>query len=463
MKENGILVDCFLEEEEKNPYPGQVYKGVIKNIVPAIKGAFVDIGLEKNAFLYMEGKYEKKNIRKNDEVIVEVVKEELGDKGAKITTAFTIPGRYCVIMTDNNFVSFSSKIYDEDFKKYILSNINKPEEIGIKIRTNAQSINVEDINKEIDELYAAYKKITAKAKYSIKPELLYDAGGVLLRTLRDNVDASTKRIVLDSQKDYEKVMEFIEDKADIISEVKYYDGHCSLFDLENIEKQILHLRSSRVNLKCGGYIIIDKTEAMYVIDVNSGKNVSPSQLEKTAFCTNMEAAAEAARQIRLRNLSGIIVIDFVDMHLEENKSKVIEVIRNGFSGDKNKTVIFPFTELGLIQIARRRRGKNISEYIEENCSQCEGKGRKLKFSYICMLIRNEVLKMEAEGINNILISINEYYKMHIEEDKNGFIESINGENKGIYVKYINDMDNFKLKPLIFNNQLEDAEKYQIRG
>lgn len=458
-----MLMDCFLEEEEKNPYPGQIYKGVVKNIVPAIKGAFVDIGTDKSAFLFLEGKYEKKNIKKNDELIVEVVKEELGDKGAKVTTAFTIPGRYSVIMTDNNSISFSGKIKNEEFKKLILDNIKKPEEIGIKIRTNAQVISFEDVNKEIEELYAAYKKIVAKATYSAKPQLLYDAGGVLLRVLRDNVEDSTKRIVLDSKADCERVMEYIEDKSDIKAKVEYYEGSRSLFDLENIERQILHLRSSRVNLKCGGYIIIDRTEAMYVIDVNSGKNVSPSQLEKTAFLTNMDAATEAARQIRLRNLSGIIVIDFVDMHLEENKLKVIDVLKAGFEGDKNKTVIFPFTELGLIQIARRRRGKNISEYIEENCRECQGKGKKLKFSYICMLIKNEILKLEAEGINNILISISQYYKVHIESNKTHFITSIDGEKKGIYVKYMEDLDSFKVKALVFMNQIEDAEKYQING
>jgi ribonuclease G len=462
IKKGNKLIDCFMEEETKGPYPGQIYKAVVKNIIPAIKSAFLDIGLEKNAYLYLEGRYEKKKIKKGDELIVEVVKEELGDKGAKVTTAFSLPGRYCVLVTDNMDISFSSKITSAEYKKMLLTALEKPQEIGIKIRTAAATVPIGEVSEEIKQLYTTYLKIINEQRYKIKPGLLHSDGGVIARVLRDNVDESISRIVIDNSGDFDIIKEFIESKKDISVQVELYKEHRSLFEFYNIEKEVLALRKKRVNLSCGGYIIIEKTEAMHVIDVNSGKNVTGNRREDTAFSTNCEAAEACIKQIRLRNLSGIIIVDFIDMEERNHREQVFELLRKGFEEDKNKTIVYPFTELSLIQIARRRRGKPIAEYIEEPCAECNGYGKKLRFSYICNLIRNEILRLEDESnIKDIYIQLNSYYKGSIEKDLQQFLKCINSEGKNIYLKYGDEVDSFKIEPIIFSSQREAVERYRI--
>lgn len=461
IKNNGSLTDCFIEEERHGPYPGQIYKAVVKNIIPALKSAFLDIGFEKNAYLYLEGKFEKRNIKKGQELIVEVVKEELGQKGAKVTSAFSIPGRYCVLLTDNCDVSFSSKITDKEYIRDIREGIRKPSEIGVKIRTAAERVSLDEINYEIDKLYSQYKRIVEEGSYRIKPGLLYNGGGTLGKVLRDNLDSLVSKIIVDSQEDFLAVQEYIMDKKDISLEVELYEVHRSLFDFYGIEKEIALLKNERVNLSCGGHIVIQNTEAMTVIDVNSGKNVGSNLRELTAFQTNVEAAKVAARQIRLRNLSGIIVIDFIDMNQEKYKNKVLDELYKAFEDDKNKTIIYPFTQLGLVQIARRRRSLPIESYILEDCRQCKGRGKKLKFSYICMLIRNEIQKVDNESkIKDIFIQLSSYYKRFVEADAEAFLSSIEAEGKRIYLKFVDEeLENFKVEPMIFKSQIDEAEKY----
>jgi len=463
IKNSGSLSDCFIEEERHAPYPGQIYKAVVKNIIPALKSAFLDIGLEKNAYLYLEGKFEKRNIKKGQELIVEVVKEELGQKGAKVTSAFSIPGRYCVLLTDNCSISFSSKISSQEYIKEIREGIKKPSDIGIKIRTAAEQVSLDEINQEIDKLYRQYKRIIEESSYKIKPGLLYNGGGTIGKVLRDNLDGLVSKIIVDSKEDFEAIKEYVIDKKDISTEVQLYEGHRSLFDFYGIEKEISHLKNERVNLSCGGYIVIQNTEAMYVIDVNSGKNVGSNLRELTALETNLEAAKTCARQIRLRNLSGIILIDFIDMQKESHKNKVLEELHKGFEDDKNKTIIYPFTQLGLVQIARRRKALPIENYILEECKQCKGHGRKLKFSYVCMLIKNEMLRVDNDSkIKDILIMLNSYYRRFVEESSQGFLNSIEAEGKRIYLKFIDgEFENFKVEPMIFKKQIEEVQKYLI--
>jgi ribonuclease G len=464
IKDNDKLVDCFMEEDKEGAEPGQIYKGIVKNIVPGIKCAFLDIGLERNAYLYMDNKLENMNIKKGHEVIVEVLKEEVGDKGAKVTNKFSLAGRYAALITVNKNINFSSKIVDEQFKKQILEHIKKPDDVGVMIRTNAQGADFKSINEEIGKLYEVYSKILREASYSIKPKLLYSDEGVLDRVLRDSLNDCTRKIIVDSGKDFKHVKDYIEEKVDIDSEVELYSEHRTLFDYYGIEKEILQLRNNRVNLSSGGYIIIDKTEAMYVIDVNSGKNVGGKNIHKTAFFTNKEAAEVIPHQIRLRNLSGIILIDFIDIEDNKLKKEIIHTLEEGFHSDKNKTIIFPFTELNLVQIARRRRGKVISEYMEEPCVECKGRGKKLKMSYMFLLIKNELLKVDAEDrIKDIYIEVNDSYRNEIEGDILNFIKDIGGLGKNIYLNFTAAVEYFKIEPLIFMNQIQNAQKFKVYG
>lgn len=461
IKENDRLKECLIEEESVEPYPGEIYKGIVKNIVPAIKSAFIDIGHKKNVYMYLDNKLKNTNLKKGEEVLVQVVKEDLGSKGAKVTNAISIPGRYCVLLTLNKDISFSKKIEDKSEKEFISRNIKKPKDIGIMIRTNAINVSIDIINDEINSLYNLYMEIRNRADYSIKPVLLFNGGGILGRVLRDRINEANNKIYVDTQEDYDYIRKFSDDIPDIKVSIKLHEEFRSLFNYYGIEREILSLRNNKVTLNCGGYIVIDKTEAMYVIDVNSGKNVKSNSIQKTAYITNYQAAEEIVRQIRVRNLSGIIVIDFIDMDNDENKKKVMGKLREGFEDDKNKTVIYPFTELNLVQIARRRSGKSIYEYIEEDCGRCSGRGKRVKLSYISMLIRNEIIRIdEQRDINYIHIEIDESYKKDIEEDILNFIASIDSLEKKIYVTYVNN-EYFKVEPLIFMNQIENLQDFKI--
>ncbi|MCD3217102.1 Rne/Rng family ribonuclease [Clostridium botulinum C] len=465
LREDDILKECFIEEEKSEPSPGKIYKGVVKNIVPAIKCAFIDIGCNKNAYMYLHHKFKNDDLKNGDEVLVEIMKEAIGEKGPKVTSSISVPGRYVVIVTNNNKISFSKKIEDNDnFKCYIKDNVNKPEDIGIMIRTNALDATIEDINTEIEKLYETYKKIVQEGTYCLKPKLLYDGGGTLGRILNDILTFNTKKVVLNNEQDLKYIKKFIEDKSDLDLELQLYEGTQNLFSYYNIEREILSLRNNKVMLPSGGNIIIDKTEAMYVIDVNSGKNTKETSIDKTALVTNLEAAREIARQIMMRNLSGIIIIDFIDIHDYDYKKKILHILKDEFKEDKKKTVIYPFTQLNLVQIARKRRGKAISEYIEEECTMCNGKAKRIKLSYINKLIRNELKKIDNDyNISDIYIELDEKYKKDVLGDVIKFIKDIEGLRKKIYVNFISNLEYFKVEPLLFASQIKRLENIKIYG
>lgn len=464
VKENNVLMECLMEEANDNPFPGQIYKGIVKNIVPAIKCAFIDIGYKKNAYMYMDTKMKNQGLKKGQEVLVQVIKEDMENKGPKVTNWVTLPGRNIVLDLLNKGLSFSKKISNEEFKKYISENLIIDPDIAVKIRTSAENTDISLINREYNELYKQYININKKFIYSANVGVVFNDGGIVGRILRDKVDENTRKIYINSLDDYESVRNFVNNVTELNVEVIHYDGERTLFHNFGIEKDILNLRNDRVYLNCGGYIIINKTEALYAIDVNSGKNIKGSNIQKTALVTNLQAAKEIARQVRLRNLSGIIIVDFIDMTMEEHKAQVMNELINGFSNDKNKTRIYNFTELNLVQIARKMIGKSITEYIEENCSCCDGKGKKLKFSYLCLLIKNEVLSISNKyQIKDILIEIDEKYKKELQNDILGFIKNIHALDKTIYVNFISSHENFKVEPLLFAKQIENAGILKIYG
>jgi ribonuclease G len=462
--QNNKLKECFIEEELGGPIPGELYKGVVKNIVPAIKCAFIDIGHDKDCYMYLDERFNNTRIKKGEELIVEVLKEEIDKKGAKVTSAFGIPGTYSVIVNINNHISFSKKINNKVFENMVSKELDKPCDIGVMIRTNAFDVDINVLNDEVKALYEVYKDITNRAKYSRNPMLLFSDAGALNRTLRDILDKNTSKIILNDESDFQYAKKFTENRKDIDVKVEFHNESRMLLDYYGIEKEILSLRNHRIPLKCGGNIVIDKTEAMYVIDINSGKNIKSRSLRKTAQTTNIEAAEEIARQIRLRNLSGIIIIDFIDVEDLEVREKIIGVLEAGFSDDKNKTVIYPFTQLNLVQIARRRRGKSIYEFIEEPCKQCLGKSSRVKLSYIQFLIKNEIFKINKEqGIKDIYIEIDEIYKKDIMDDVLEFARQIGALDNTVYVNFIPHLEKFKVESLIFANQIRNMQTYKIYG
>lgn len=465
LREEGKITECFIEEDNEEPMPGEIYKGVVKSIVPAIKCAFIDIGYKKNAYMYLHHRFKNDNIKKGDDILVEVMKEALGEKGPKVTSQISVPGRYVVLVTDNKDINFSKKIEgNEEFKDYIVQNISKPIDVGVMIRTNAIEVNIEHINTEIEDLYNKYTKIVREGTYSIKSKLLYNGGGSLGKVLIDILSDNTDKVIVNNKDDYDYIVNFIDNKPDLDFEIVLYTDEQGLFSYYNIEKEILSLRNSKVVLHSGGNIIIEKTEAMYVIDVNSGKNVKETSIDKTALITNLEAAKEIAKQIMIRNLSGIIIIDFIDIDNYENRKRILNILKEEFKQDKKKTVIYPFTQLNLVQIARKRRGKSIYDYIEEECKHCNSKGTRVKLSYVNSLIKNEIIKInKGYEITDIYIEMDETYKNDILGDVINFVKEIDALDKKVYINFMKNLENFKVEALIFASQVKKFEDIKIYG
>lgn len=460
IKKNNLLDECYIEEESLEPVQGEIYKGIIKRIVPGIKSAFIDIGYSKQAYMILGE--EDKDLKQGDGIVVEVIKEQFGSKGAKVTSKIAIAGRYCVLETSREDISISRKIEDLVFKREINSSIVKPLNLGLTIRTKAQGASILEIQEEIDFLYRSYKDIIREGKFSLNPKRLFGKGDLINKIIRDDIDSYTSSIIVDSKEDYERIKDSLSN-SNYLNVVLYKEDR-SLFDYYGIEKEILSLRNNRVNLNCGGDIVIEKTEAMYVIDVNSGKNTNHKNKEKTAYETNKNAAIEIARQIKIRNLGGIILVDFIDMYSQENKRKILEILKDEFICDTQRAKIFPFTELGLVQITRYRKGKSIYEYIEENCSLCKGHGKRLKLSYINLLLKNEILKKNGDGkIKDFHVIINSIYEKDIKENIFEFLKEIGALDLNIYLNFEDFKEFYKVEPLIFKNQIEIVEEYLVKN
>ena len=459
VKENQELVECIVEEESIEPKIGQIYKGRVKNILPGINSIFLDIGLKKEAYLYYSEELKSKGIKKGQELLVEIIKEPLGNKGAKVSNKVSLLGKNVVLNIGDEGVSVSKRVYSIEEKNRLISLVEPLRDFGIVFRTEAQNSSNEELRDEINLLIL--KKDDMEKKLLYRKELgLIQSNSQIERYFEELEDIKTK-VYIDNNEYLKYIKGNIAAKENI--KLENYEGSRTLFDYFGIEKEILKLRHKKVNLKCGGYIIIEKTEAMYTVDVNSGKNTNARDFNKTILQTNLEAAIEVGRQIKLRNLSGIIVIDFIDMRDETQKIKVQKAIKKSLESDKGNVKIFPFTELDLVQISRKRKGKSIYEYLEEPCKKCRNNGFVLKRSYIENLIRNEIIKCSNENeINDFYIEVDKNYEEDITSDLFNFINNINGLDKEIYLNFIEEIEGYRVEPLIFSNQKENYGKYKIK-
>lgn len=459
IKENDELAECVVEEDSASPQIGEIYKARVKNILPAINSIFLDVGLEKEAYMYFSDELKRTGIKKGQEILVEVLKEPIGNKGAKVSHKVSILGKLMVLTLGDEGITLSKRIEDIE-KRQLLTTIIKPiRGHGIVIRTDAEKATEEELKEELQKLINKKEELERKLNYS--KSIGKVKSNSLVSRFFEEIDNIKTKIIVDDEEFLEIIKSSIGNKENF--EFVYYKENRSIFDYYGIEKEIIKLRHKKVNLPCGGYIVIDKTEAMYVIDVNSGKNTKARDFNKTIFQTNLEAAKEVGKQIRLRNLSGIIVVDFIDMRDENQKKPVFKALRKSLESDKGNVKVFPFTELDLIQISRKRRGKSIYEYLEEPCRKCKSEGFLLKLSYIETLIRNEIIKCYNENsIEDFYIEVDKNYESDIREDLVKFLTNIEGLDKEIYLNFVYDIEGYSVEPLIFNKQKENYQKYKIK-
>jgi len=374
--EDGNLQEVYEEKEDSKRLEGNIYLGKVKDILPGMQAAFVDIGEEKNTFIHIKDvlpkvskvtgnknedldKYNIKDyIKRNSNILVQVKKDATNLKGAKISTDLHIPGRFVVVMPKDNFITVSQKIEDESERKRLTSIAKETikSDIGLIIRTAAEGKSEEVIKKDIKQTTQKWddiKKESENLKVNEIPKVLYKNNSIIEKILLDTVDNGIERILVDDTKTFEevqKILRNIDENNKVKVELKQTDN---LLDMYDTDDQIEKLNSRKVWLKCGGFITIDKTEALTAIDVNSGKFTGKQNLEETVLKVNEEASCEIARQLRLRDIGGIIIIDYIDMQEAKSREQVLKTLKEALKKDRSKTQVIEFTKLNLLEMTRK--------------------------------------------------------------------------------------------------------------
>lgn len=410
VKDN-LLEEFWVERKSINKLVGNIYKGKVMNVLPGMQAAFVNIGLERNAFLYagdividgekLEGAEQLKiNLRAGDSVLCQVEKDQFGTKGARITTNITLPGRVLVYMPQIDYVGVSHKITDEKTKERLvkLAEEIKPEGCGVILRTQAQFCDEDELRAEMKELVSLWEKIKEDTLKKPAGTLVYKEQDLAIRAVRDML-ADVDEVVINDEKlykEFNKSFPYVEKlRPDIF---KFYNGAKDLLQNYELSEQIDALLKRKVVLKNGAYLIIDRTEALTVIDVNTGKFVGNKNLEETVFETNKIAAVEIARQLRLRNIGGIVVIDFIDMEEPEHREKVLEVLGKELEKDRVKTSLVGLTALGLVELTRKKTRSMIETVMLQPCPYCNGDGYVYGDEHMIMKIRAAITQV-FEGIS----------------------------------------------------------------
>ncbi len=385
--ENGILEEIIIEPTKHQGLVGNIYKGRVSRLLPGMQAAFVDIGLERAAFLHFSDlpNYESKSLSKDlhigETLLVQVIKEPLGTKGARLTGKISIPSCYMVFLPySSNLIGVSSRIESKDerqrLKKIVLQKIGLGEQnSGFIIRTAAEDATEPMLWADMDFLSLLWQEIQAKEIYAPASSLIYKDLSIVLRSIRDLRGHAIDKIQIDSQETYQEVINFAKKfMPDWLPRIEYYAENLPLFELYNIEAEINKALERKVPLKSGGYLVIEQTEAMITIDVNTGTYVGDNNLEDTIFKTNLEAAEAIARQLRLRNLGGIIILDFIDMLEPEHKVEVLNTLEECLARDSCKSTISGFSSLGLVEMTRKRTRESLEQILCDTCPTCAGRG-----------------------------------------------------------------------------------------
>lgn len=406
--EQGVLQEIYIERKSRKGLVGNIYKGKVVRILPGMQAAFVDIGLERAAFLHVSDmqppQFEQVEqseppcitqlLQPGQSLIVQVTKDELGGKGARLTTQLAIPSRFLVFMPNLSHIGISQRIENEAERARLkeLLEASLPEKNkGYILRTAAEGATT--LTDNIIYLNKLWDNICAKAKSAKEGDIIHEDIPLELRALRDLVSPYTEKIRIDAKHAFSRAQEFINHFMPALKDkVEYYQGIHPLFDLHGVEDDIQRALQQKVVLKSGGYLVFDQTEAMSTIDVNTGGFVGHRNLEETIFKTNLEAAQTIARQIRLRNLGGIIIIDFIDMNDEEHKRQVLRVLEKALAKDHAKSYLSNVSSLGLVQMTRKRSRESLEHSLCEACMVCNGRGTIKTAETVCYEIFREILR-----------------------------------------------------------------------
>jgi ribonuclease G len=458
--EGGQVVEFYIEREGDASFVGNIYKGRVVKVLKGMQACFIDIGLDKAAFLYvddirggikelypfLEGDEETEFISKLDfkdasieelvqqgqEILVQVAKDPIGTKGARVTSRITLPGRYVVLMPGMEHIGVSRKIEDEEKRKKLkeLATKIKPTGFGLIMRTVSEDATEEEIQRDIDFLLLLWDNIQKKKDKVHAPSLIHSEFDLVLRSLRDFMNQSVDRLIIDNYKEWIRLKEFAQIYFPRIADkIELFEGDEPIFDAFGVEVDLDRSLERKVWLKSGGYIVIDQTEAMTVIDVNTGKFVGKENLEDTILRTNLEAVKEIAYQIRLRNLGGIILIDFIDMEKDENKQKVINAMVEAMKKDRAKTTIYNITDLGIVQMTRKRTRESLEHILCDSCPYCEGKGRIKSAKTVAYEVLRKLKFMTLQEGTEITVILNPQVADLLTDEERDSLEEIENSKK----------------------------------
>ncbi len=444
--EDGSLVDFFVDHPENRRTVGDIYLGRVARVLPGIRAAFIDIGMKHDAFLHFSDIGDRTQqlqamigeeaadieeveetspdsgattnsgrngsnrpipkLRKGQDILVQITKEPVANKGVRVTSSISLPGRFCVLLPFDNKIGVSKKITDYREKKrlrYIARGII-PENYGLIIRTVAQKQSEESLKDDLKSLMKTWSEIESSVKTEKPPSLIYQDLNTTVSVIRDLFNSDVSKVFIDSKKLYKQINSYLRVVQPAIAEkVEPYKTSDGIFDDFKIEEQIKTLMGRRVHLPSGGYLIIEHTEAMVVIDVNSGRYARNKEQEQNSLKTDLEAAREVCRQLRLRDIGGIIVIDFIDLEEDKNRKKVYDELKKEFRRDRAKVAILPMTDFGLIQITRQRIRQNIDQAIKEVCPSCLGTGQLTKGSHLVYDLESWLKKFKRNSKERSLI------------------------------------------------------------
>ena len=414
----GVAQELHIERTASLGIVGNIYLGKVVRILPGMQSAFIDVGLERTAFLHVadiwlprsnergEGEGARpieKILTDGQSLVVQVIKDPIGTKGARLSTQISIAGRMLVYLPQEKHIGVSQRIEDEQEREQLRERLTRlvpeDEKGGFIVRTMAENASDEELANDIEYLRKTWRGIKDQSLRVAPPALLYQELSLSQRVLRDFVNPETARIVIDSRENFQKLQQFAQlYTPKVLDLLDHYTGERPLFDLHGVEDEIQKALARRVDLKSGGYLIIDQTEAMTTIDVNTGGFVGVRNFDDTIFKTNLEAAQTIARQLRLRNLGGIIILDFIDMENEEHRQAVLAELNKALARDHTRLTVNGFTALGLVEMTRKRTRESLAHVLCETCPTCQGRGEVKTARTICYEILRELLR-EARQFN----------------------------------------------------------------
>jgi ribonuclease G len=470
--EDGILAEFLVERKQERGIAGNLYKGKVARVLPGMQAAFVEIGMEKAGFLHASDFFDspedvqliassgdevefeeppkpppstrrlplEKRISAGEEILVQVAKDPLGTKGARVTSHVSLPGRYMVFMPNTKHIGISRRIEGEEERKRLkeIAHSLGTADGGFILRTACEGRSKREIQRDLRFLTKLWKRIQQKAETATAPVIIHQDLDLITRTIRDFFTPDTEKVVVDSAKDHRRIVDFVRNfMPRLRSKIVLYSDGEPLFDRYAIEEKIEKALDRRVWLRSGGYIFIERTEALTAIDVNTGRFVGRRNQEETIFKTNFEAAHEVVRQLRLRNVGGIIIIDFIDMEKEGNRKKVYEALKDALKKDKARTNILKISELGLVEMTRQRTRESLENQLLSPCPHCDGRGRIKSSVTIAYDVLRAIKKQQTnlENGRNIIVRLHPDVANFLYDEKNNSLDNLEREiNHKIIIK-----------------------------